>query len=234
MFKKVFFILLFVLPFTIKAQSFIGLEAGFVASHIHWKPKLVDYQLHAGFNGGIQYHFNTKNKLKFYSGLRVQRFGYDYNAIFSIQSGGIIKEGRIQYRFMSLSIPARIGYQFGEKFKITPNIGIGANYILSANTVLPKSLTGLGSLAKSTTFLDKTNQFTINALISTEFSVNHKTNEFYVCLEYQHGLTNAFKPDSTQPESDQKNLLFGLNIGCRIPMFQKTDETGPVEIQEDL
>lgn len=231
---RIFSLLIFALPFSGKSQHYIGLEAGFLASNVIFQPKVVDYQIHAGFNGGIQYNYQGSKGLTIHSGLRTQQYGHDYHAVFSIQSSGIIKEGRIQYRFMSINVPLRFGYQFGDKIRITPNAGVSMNYILSANSVLPKSLTGFGSLAKSTTFLNEVNSFALSAVVSTELSFNMKENEFFTSIEYQHGLTNIFKEELTPPESSQKHLMLGLTVGFRIPILQKVEDTAPYIKPEDL
>lgn len=233
MFKKVFFILLFVLPFTIKAQSFIGLEAGYMGSNILFNPSFTSYKIHSGFTGGIHYTYQSKKRIVVFSGLRVQRYGFNYDLVLTDSQGDLIGEGRVQNRIMSLNIPLRAGYQLGNKVTVTPNIGLSCNAVLSANSILPKSLTGLGSLAKSTTFLQDLNTINLFAVIGTEVATSIQGTQVFGSIEYQHGLTNMTKKSLSAPGSSQRNLLLGITIGCRMPIPQRTDETGPVEIIED-
>lgn len=217
---------LFILPFFGISQHFIGLEAGYLGSNLVSKPTTLDFKIHSGLSGGINYTYQGVKKMTIHSGIKVQQFGHDFNLVLTDEFGVFLQEGRVQNRIMSVNIPIKVGYKFGSRFTITPSLGFSAKGILSANSVLPKSLTGLGSLAKSTTFLDQINQFNVSAVVATEFATKIKEAQVFAHLEYQQGLLNTFKDGFIVEGSSHKHLTLGLIIGFRLQLFQKIVDEG--------
>jgi len=88
-----------------------------------------------GFHGGIHYHLKFENKMTLMVDLLYVQKGFAYDFEYQAYNDDLeLYDGTSEYNFAYdyISLPVSIGYAFGDKFSVTPYLGIAASRLVQA------------------------------------------------------------------------------------------------------
>ena len=84
------------------------------------------------FSAGLDYGFKFKNNLKIGGNILYSETGFKYKTIFTDDYGNPITNGisYSDFHFNYLSIPIKVGYEYGNKMFVYGNIGFSTSFLL--------------------------------------------------------------------------------------------------------
>lgn len=170
--KAPVFVFIFLLGSSAWAQRITNLfvDLGMNHSGIKHKPISLHYDrndfrdnFYPNFSGSIGLELKLKNKLNLISSLGFRTTGTKFKTpeTTALQPDGTGRWIDITYQFHHISLPLLLGYNFGEKFKLKPILGIVNNYNVS---MIEKTVNYKNN------YLEKYyNKYTFNGLVGLMF-----------------------------------------------------------------
>ena len=114
---------------------------------------------------------------------------------------GVNFDPELKYVYDYLSIPLKIGYSFGNKFTVTPSIGIVNSVLISAKSIFNGN-------EKSLTSNVENYDFGLVGGVVISYSFSHKIT-MSITSDYQYGISDT----STSSFSSTKHRSFSSSIG---------------------
>jgi hypothetical protein len=137
--KTLFTIIIVSINLTAISQSnYLGLKGG-----VNWCDQSGNFfkntEAIQRFSFGLDYGFKFKNNLKIGGNILFSQTGFKDPLIFTDELGNPIDRDPVytEFRYDYLSIPIKVGYEYGNKGFIYGNIGIATSLLLSSKTSTP-------------------------------------------------------------------------------------------------
>jgi hypothetical protein len=198
----------------------IGIQGGLNMTNLTAKETFNDTKYRNGILIGLNYELLFSSKLSFESDILYSQQGFKDVIIFTDAMGNPLGENdNFKFNYDYLIIPLKIGYSFGEKYKLTPRIGICPSILINAKTTLPTfDIDGNQIGTETTDVKDKVNKIDLSGLIEIEGAYVFSNNlELFSSIAYRHGIT-TFSNDDYFKESKMRHFGFSLSVGLKIKL----------------
>ncbi len=132
------FLFILITSSVVGQKHYIGLQAGFSMTNSSAKENFIDTKMRTGFDGGINYIYKFSEKYRLGIDVLYSQKGFTNNINITDDVGVFIGEEKMEFNYDYFCIPLKIGYEFGNKLKLIPTIGIVPSYLLKAEeTIAP-------------------------------------------------------------------------------------------------
>lgn len=170
------------------------------------------------FSFGIDYAFRFKNNLKIGGNILYSQTGFKLPFEFTDEFGNPINVRPVYSEFLYdyLSIPIKVGYEYGNKGFVYGNIGMATSFLLNAKTISPvlnENLEEVGRTENEIT--DQVAPIELGGII--EIGFGHTFFEkigVYVEGNFHHGLTTITTKDYFSGKTIY-NYRASANLGIR-------------------
>jgi len=198
----------------------IGIQGGLNMTNLTAKETFNDTRYRNGALIGFNYEFLLSSKMSLETDVLFSQQGFKDKIIFTDAMGNPLGENdNFKFNYDYLIIPLKIGYSFGEKYKITPRIGICPSIILNAKTTLPTfDIDGNQTGSETLDVKNKVSKLDLSGLIEIEGAYAFSNNlELFSSIEYRHSIT-TFSNDDYFKESKMRHFGFSLSVGLKIKL----------------
>ena len=216
--KKIAF-LVFLVGFSIKTFSqtqFIGLQGGVNFSNASSVLYFDGSKNKLGLTGGIGYELMLKNYI-ITTGLLYNQFGFIKRILFAYENGNIFEiNSDFEYNYDYLSIPLKLGYSIGKKFRIVPMLGIQPSFLVKAGTIRPKLDINNQKIGfRTVNVKEYVSKFDLAGLLEIElnYSINSHIDIFTSC-DYKYSFT-TFSNDNYFSECKLKHYAYAFSVGMK-------------------
>lgn len=196
---------------------YLGLKGG-----VNWCDQSGDFLKNTEsvrrFSFGLDYGFKFKNNLKIGGNILFSQTGFKDPLIFTDEFGNPTDKDPVYTEFLYdyLSIPIKVGYEYGNKGFVYGNIGIATSFLLNAKTSSPAFNEYFEEVGRSE--FDVTNNVApieVGGIIEVGFGYTFLENlSVYLEGSFHHGFTTI----STNEYFKGKTILnyrASANIGIR-------------------
>jgi len=137
--KKLILIFISLISLGVYGQTnLIGIQGGLNMTNLTAKETFNDTKYRNGVLIGFNYEHLLSSKLSLETGLLYSQQGFKDIITFTDAMGNPSGENdNFKFNYDYLLVPLKIGYSFGEKFKITPRIGICPSVLINAKEKIP-------------------------------------------------------------------------------------------------
>jgi hypothetical protein len=204
---------------TVFAQKqILGFNVGISTSNIKTdNDYFTDVNNILSFNGQLSYHLQLTSNLTLNSGIEYARLGF-IKDLGQIQFGdelandvsgsndpSLNKDYEVNYIFNYISVPIAIGYSFGEKLKLNPNVGIVNSFLISGKEVLGDHEYDASENISSFNFSVMLG-LRVLCPISNKFSLQLDST-------YKNGLSDVYKSDFRDGENiKHRSIALGVGV----------------------
>lgn len=221
--KKIFLFTIAMTWLTSTAMSQVhslGVQGGLNISNISAKDLFNDTENRNGFIGGVKYELILSEKYSIGADLFYSQQGFLDKMIFTDETGSPTGESTdFKFYYDYLSLPIKVGYSFGENFKIMPKIGIQPSLLISAKNTTPK-FSDTGDLIGEETIEVKENvsRYDVAGLIELEFDYAISLNiNLFTSVIGKYSLTTFSNSDYfRQGELRHKSLMISLGVKYKL------------------
>ena len=222
--KKIFLLFLILTAITVNGQNhFLGVKSGVNYTNITAKDFIDDRNFRTGLNIGITYDYFFKRHFSIGADVVYNQRGFRTDLIF-MEAGGnptgqkeIIKDN-----YDYLTVPLKVGYNYGTTFYGFVNIGLTPSLLLDAKTIVP------AFILPETVFpgeiynvKNRVNQFDIGGFF--EIGAGYKFQDRllgFLSFSYQHSLTTFTNADYFA-NAKAKHYGMTVNLGLKYALTRK-------------
>jgi hypothetical protein len=202
--KKLLIFILVTVPFGAIAQHFIAAKFGLLNSSVKSitfksvKPVIKN-------NYGVLYEYKTKSKFTFGAEFLIENRGFD--------DAPAILNATSRYDYSYVSIPVKIGYDYGKQIQLSGRIGVNYASILKATSTQKASNSEFDIEPFS-----KKNDLGLFVEIGTSIQAS-KSIKLQVMSRYLHSTSNNIAQTTPYPPSNSyhKNIGISIALGIQIP-----------------
>lgn len=164
--KKVLIIILLAFSIATNGQNqSIGIQDGLSITNVTAN---TDHKL--GLISGIKYEILLSDKYALSTDLLYSQQGFKDDIFYSDALGTIIGSDKAKYKYDYILLPFKFGISFGNKFRVTPKVGICPALLINAKIEIPAFEQNGTSIPKETYDIkDNTNKFDLSGLVEAEF-----------------------------------------------------------------
>lgn len=217
--KTLFTIIIISINLTAISQShYLGIKGG-----VNWCGQTGDNYFKKSesiqrFSFGLDYSFRFKNNLKIGGNILYSQTGFVMPSEFSDEFGNPINVQSVYSEFLYdyLSVPIKVGYEYGNKGFVYGNIGMATSFLLNAKTISPtlnENLEEFGRTEYDVT--DKVAPIELAGIIEIGFGYTFfEKIGVYVEGNFHHGFTTITTKDYFYGKTIY-NYRASVNLGIR-------------------
>jgi|SRR5690554_4007848 len=221
--KNIFLIFSLVVAITVKGQtSLLGVKGGIswtnIPSHIfndnaYFRTGLAigltyDYTFKKYFSTGVDIVYNQRG------------FSDDWPIFFDAQGNKTDEKARIYYNYDYVTLPLKVGFNYGDKFYGFVDLGFTPSLLINANVNEPEFIEEIGALDPThyvkTSVFKRMRKFDIGGL--AEIGGGYKFKErywLYLSFSYQHSFT-SFSNKTYWDDPKMRHYGMFLSVGLKI------------------
>jgi hypothetical protein len=212
--------LLFILTLTtltVTGQNhFLGVKGGANLSEVYASNFINDRNYATGIALGLTYQYRLKRQFTVGADLFYNQLGFSTNIRFSDELGNPTGTNLIsKHNFDYVSMPLKVGINFGKKVYGFSNIGLTPQILINAKTIAPAfDFEGVFFPSETSNVTNKVNKFDLGAF--AEIGGGYKLNErlwMFSSFSYYHSFTsftNTAYYESSTVRHYAMTLQFGL------------------------
>jgi len=222
--RKIFLLLLTFTTITVNGQNhFIGVESGVNRTNVAAKNIFDNENFRTGLNIGITYDYIFKNHFSAGADIVYNQRGFTSDINFTDFLGNPTgQKETLSFYYDYLTVPLKVGYNYGTTFYSFANIGLTPSVLLDAKTIIP-----VIGLAESVLFRErynvknKVNQFDIGGILEIGGGYKFKDRLWGVLsFSYRHSLT-TFTNSTYFPDSKARHYGVTVNLGLKYALTIK-------------
>lgn len=170
-----------------------------------------------GLSGGVTYDYLINSYLSVGIDVLYQQRGFQSNSIFTNDEGEQIGTSlKSQFNYDYVTVPIKIGFNYGEKLYVFGNVGVTPALLIRAVTTIPPfEIAEIKMKGQRVNSTRNVNQFDIGAFL--EIGVGYKLNNRYWI--YASGTLNhsviAFNNANYFPASNLKHRSISAYLGVK-------------------
>ncbi|MDL2254841.1 PorT family protein [Bacteroidales bacterium OttesenSCG-928-J16] len=216
--KNILLILLTAMAMNVAGQGhLVGVKGGVNFTNITSKYlKDTDYRI--GATTGVTYEYRFKNCLSVGADLIYDQRGYLIEDLwFTDAYGNILGNGEVKYHYDYISLPLKIGFNFGNKFFGLANIGVIPSLLVNAKGIAPYFVLNLNIIEEKHKYdvSDGMRKFDLAGFV--EIGAGYKFCDHYsvfASFAYQHSFRSFTDPDMWGSHKIYNNGM-SFNIGVK-------------------
>lgn len=136
--RQIIIIITIFLSTQVSGQNhFIGIQCGVNWTNVITDDFLPDRENRIGFNGGLAYEYHFDGPLFLGTALIYAQKGFTNELQFTDEFGNTISTETFEFNYDYVSIPIKIGVQFGNQFSVFGSLALVPSILVNAETIEP-------------------------------------------------------------------------------------------------
>jgi len=222
--KRILVLLLTFTTITVNGQNhFIGVESGVNFTNVAAKSFVDGRDFRTSLPLGITYEYIFKSGFSVGADIVYNQRGFISDFIYTDVSGiPTGQKGTFKFNYDYLTVPLKVGYNYGKIFYSFANIGLTPSILLEAKHLIPEiELPETFLSSERYNLTNKVNRFDIGGILEIGGGYKFKDRLLgFLSLSYQHSLTTFTNSDYF---ADSKARHYGMtvNLGIKYALTKK-------------